>query len=79
MLKDGETTTFDCPFCGAYCESGSIKVEGRFVLGTLHAMPLCPRFIALEPDDFLEAVNDAMFDPAELATVRAEFDRKTKR
>lgn len=45
------TLTFRCPFCGGQCATTDKP------LGVLHSLPLCERFGALEPVEFLHAVN----------------------
>lgn len=52
-----DAVDFDCPFCGGKC---SVSEEKAMVL---HALPPCARYLALEPGDFLHAVNVAMDNP----------------
>jgi hypothetical protein len=52
-----DAVDFDCPFCKGKCSAS----EEKFVV--LHSMPPCPKYLALEPDDYLAAVNDAMGSP----------------
>ena len=79
MIKDGETIEFACPFCSAKTVAGSLPDPefGGFCLGVMHTLPLCARFEALEPDDFMAAVNDATLDPGALEKFRREWSRRT--
>lgn len=48
-----DAVEFSCPFCGGNC---SVSEEHEHVL---HALPVCPKYTAMEPGDFLAAVNNA--------------------
>ena len=56
-LRVTDALDFNCPFCGALASVS----ENKFAV--FHAMPPCSKYLALEPDDFLAAVNDAMGNP----------------
>lgn len=45
---------FECPFCGKHC---TVSAEQECIL---HELPVCATFDALEPPDFLKAVNDEL-------------------
>lgn len=49
-----DAVDFACPFCKGKC---SVSEEKEMVL---HALPVCAKYLALEPQDFLHAVNEAM-------------------
>lgn len=52
-----DAVDFTCPFCSGKCSASDERAL------VLHAMPPCSKYLALEPDDFLAAVNDAMGNP----------------
>jgi hypothetical protein len=56
-LKVHDATDFTCPFCGVPA-SASERPPAVF-----HTMPPCSKYLALEPDEYLAAVNDAMGNP----------------
>jgi hypothetical protein len=56
-LKVHDSTDFTCPFCGALA---SVSERPPTVF---HALPPCTKYLALEPQDYLAAVNDAMGNP----------------
>lgn len=62
--------SFDCPFCGRAAGANTEAVtlgdpafeNPRFappvaLPGTFHSMPPCPKFLELEPEEFLRAVR----------------------
>ncbi len=52
---------FVCPFCKRKCSAGFTCIPGQTEdegnPGVLHELPTCPKFDALEIDDFLHEVN----------------------
>lgn len=53
--ESNHTFDFLCPFCGGHVSVGA-PPDG--VPWIIHAVPTCGRFDALEPDEFMAAVND---------------------
>jgi hypothetical protein len=55
-----------CPFCGGEFFDAR-DPDTMEVQGLIHSMPMCDQFRALEPGEYLKAVNDlnasAVFDP----------------
>lgn len=48
----GESVDFTCPFCGVTdCRAYENAV--------IHPTPICTKYLLLEPDEFLAAVNDS--------------------
>lgn len=49
-----------CPFCSGEYTAGFIRVPGASSEpAILHTEPMCPKFLRLEPNDFLEAARKA--------------------
>jgi hypothetical protein len=70
-----EAHSFVCPFC-----KGKVHVDVSDDPGLIHELPTCQRFDLLEPDAFLEAVNNEQAVTAEararLQAERAAWERK---
>jgi len=60
----GETlrtlVSFVCPFCGAV--ASAVEQESGEP-GIVHPVPMCVRFEAMEPDEYMRAVNAATLGP----------------
>ena len=56
-MRVTDAVDFNCPFCGKLASASGKK------FAVFHAVPPCPKYLALEPDEYLAAVNDAMGNP----------------
>lgn len=54
VFETGVGHDFHCPFC-----RGRFFVPGETVT-VQHSQPVCERFVALDPLEFIAAVNDAL-------------------